>query len=85
MALPDLNAAGGAGGKGAAANTGALDVTWNEKPVRAWVESTALSTNEEPTKGVKNVNSRGDVVAVADPGKSGWTVNNAGKVADELP
>ena len=84
IALPDLNAAGGAGGKGAAANTGALDVTWNEKPVRAWVESTALSTNEEPTKGVKNVNSRGDVVAVADPGKSGWTVNNAGKVADEL-
>ena len=84
IALPDLNAAGGAGGKGAAANTGALDVTWNEKPVRAWVESTALSTNEEPTKGVKNVNSRGDVVAVADPGKSGWTVNNAGEVADEL-
>lgn len=50
--------------------------TWDDSKVSDWVEKTAVATNEEATPGVKNVNSKGDVVAVADAGKAGCTVNN---------
>lgn len=50
--------------------------TWDDAKVNAWVEKTAVATNEEAIPGVKNVNSRGDVVAVADAGTAGCTVNN---------
>lgn len=49
---------------------------WDDAKVNAWVEKTATATNEEATPGVKNVNSKGDVVAVADAGTAGCTVNN---------
>ena len=50
--------------------------TWDEAKVSAWVEKTATATNEEAVPGVKNVNSKGDVVAVADAGTAGCKVNN---------
>jgi Uncharacterized protein conserved in bacteria len=56
----------------------------DDAKVRAWVEAAAAASNVEPTNGVRNVNSRGDVVAVVDEGKSGWKANNADEVAGEL-
>lgn len=56
----------------------------NEAKVVEWVKKTAEATNEEPVKGVKNVNSRGDEVSIHSAGKPGWRVKNADEVAKEV-
>lgn len=56
----------------------------DDAKVTEWVTKTADSTNEEPVKGVKNVNSRGVEVSVHSEGKPGWKVTNAEAVAKEL-
>lgn len=53
----------------------------NSGKLAEWVKATAKSTNVEPAPGVNNVNTRGEVVSVHDPGTTGWTVNNADAVA----
>lgn len=52
--------------------------------VTAWVEAAALASNVEPTPGVRNVNSRGDVVSTVSEGGVGWKAKNAKEVADEV-
>lgn len=52
--------------------------------VAEWVKKTADATNEEPVKGIKNVNSRGDEVSIHSAGKSGWKVKNAEEVTKEV-
>ncbi|MDN6795205.1 MAG: L,D-transpeptidase/peptidoglycan binding protein [Propionibacterium sp.] len=54
---------------------------FDDAKVTAWVEKVAGESNEDPEPGIKNVNSRGDVVAVASPGKNGWKTNNVPSVA----
>lgn len=54
---------------------------FKDSSVTDWVRKTAESTNEDPVAGIKNVNSKGAVVAVASAGKNGWKVNNADAVA----
>lgn len=56
----------------------------DDAKVIEWVTKTAESTNEEPVKGVKNVNSRGAEVSIHSEGKPGWKVTNADTVAKEL-
>lgn len=56
----------------------------DDAKVMEWVTKTADSTNEDPVKGVKNVNSRGVEVSVHSEGKPGWKVTNAESVAKEL-
>lgn len=50
----------------------------------AWVKATGESTNEAPIPGIRNVNSRGDVVSIANPGAPGWNVQDTSPVAQEL-
>ena len=52
----------------------------DDAKVAEWVKKTAEATNEEPVKGVKNVNSRGDEVSIHTAGKSGWKVKNTDEV-----
>lgn len=56
----------------------------NEEKVRAWVDVAGVASNLDPKAGIRNVNSRGDVVSVVEEGKSGWKANNIPEVADEL-
>lgn len=65
-------------------NSGLKGPVVDDAKVSEWVTKTADSTNEEPVKGVKNVNSRGDEVSIHSEGKSGWKVTNADAVAKEL-
>lgn len=56
----------------------------DEAKVTEWVTKTAEATNEEPVKGIKNVNSRGEEVSIHSAGKSGWKVTNASAVAKDV-
>ncbi len=48
----------------------------DQAAVTKWVTDTTTASNDEPQPGVRNVNVRGDVVAVVSDGESGWTANN---------
>lgn len=71
VTLPDLTDA---------AATPSLD----DARISAWVDSVATSVNRDPEPGVKNVNSKGEVVAVASAGTNGYKVNNAAVVAKAI-
>ncbi len=52
--------------------------------VSAWVSAVSESTTVEPVPGVRNVNSRGDVVSTPVEGVKGWRVNNAAALDEAL-
>lgn len=60
------------------------DPAIDETKVAAWVNATAKSTNLDPTPGIRNVNSRGDVVSVVQEAAPGWTVSNADDITKAL-
>lgn len=60
------------------------DPTVDATKVNQWVKDLGEKTNEEPGKGVRNLNSRGDVVSVSQNTANGWKVNNTDEVAQKL-
>lgn len=59
-----------------------VEPKYDAEKVRDFVNKLAVETNEAPQDALHNVNSSGKVLAVADEGKPGWTVNNANAVAE---
>ncbi|WP_022868550.1 L,D-transpeptidase [Schaalia vaccimaxillae] len=60
------------------------DPSFDSTKITEWVKKTAAASNVEATKGINNVNSEGKVLSVAKEGVSGWSVNNADKVAEAV-
>lgn len=58
------------------------DITVVDDSVISWVMDLGASTNDDPVPGVRNVNSRGDVISTVSAGSPGWLVNNAESVAE---
>ncbi|MDO5729573.1 MAG: L,D-transpeptidase family protein [Actinomycetaceae bacterium] len=58
------------------------DVSIVDDNVISWVINLGASTNDDPVPGVRNVNSRGDVISTVSAGSPGWLVNNAESVAE---
>ncbi|WP_165217425.1 L,D-transpeptidase family protein [Schaalia sp. ZJ1691] len=52
--------------------------------VNEWVEKAVKEANVAPTEGVNNVDSAGNVLVEAMPGKKGFSVNNASAVTDAI-
>lgn len=55
---------------------GALEVGLDPAQVKQWVSTVSGESNIEATPGIQNVNSRGDVLAMAVEGNDGYVVNN---------
>lgn len=49
--------------------------------VKAWVKATGETTNDKPQPGVRNINSRGDVVSVVSQAVAGWQVTGTDDLA----
>ncbi len=60
------------------------DVTIDDAKVTRWVEETTSASNDEPVPGLRNINSRGDVVQVVTEGESGWEANNTKELVEDL-
>lgn len=60
------------------------DPTINAEAVTQWVSELGKETNEDPVPGIRNVNSRGDVVSTPSSGSKGYTVKNIDEVATAL-
>lgn len=58
------------------------DITVDDDSVISWVINLGASTNDDPVPGVRNVNSRGDIISTVSAGAPGWLVNNAESVAE---
>lgn len=58
--------------------------TINAQAVKEWVKASGESTNDKPQPGVRNINSRGDVVSVVSEALSGWEVTGTDKLAEKL-
>ena len=56
----------------------------DKEKVTLWVNQVADSTNDDPVKGVRNVDSEGNVLSVLSEGQKGYTVNNATTLVEEL-
>lgn len=52
--------------------------------VAEWVKATAKRTAVVGKPGVKNVNSKGQVVSIHESGESGWTTNNEDAIAKDV-
>lgn len=60
------------------------DPTVDSTKVAAWVDKTAQATNADPKPGVRNLNSRGEVVSVVEEATPGWKVNNSADLAKQV-
>ena len=60
---------------------GQLIASLNASAIQPWLETVVVETNTEPDPGVQNVNSAGEVVAVAYEGADGYTANNVEALA----
>ena len=54
---------------------------FDAEKVSEWVKTTTESTNDAAVKGIKNLNSRGDVVAVAKKATPSYVANNTDQLA----
>ena len=60
------------------------EISIDEEKATQWVEGTTLASNDDPVPGLRNINSRGDVVQVVSEGEPGWTANNTQELVDGL-
>lgn len=59
-------------------------VTIDPARVKEWVQTTTEASNDEPVPGLRNINSRGDIVQVVTEGESGWVANNTEALTEGL-
>lgn len=60
------------------------EITIDEAKVSEWVSGITQASNDEPQPGIRNINSRGDVVSVVTEGSPGWTANNEAELTTGL-